>query len=1141
MDDGLKAPAIVSSIRRGEGIICLVVAKETSSLCLLNSADVVDEARQNLPGAVKRMSMSVITTIRHKSSIPDFSWRLSIYQRIVACLSRPTRCVERRTRIIFTSIYGLMVLTLVALWPQVNVHELAAAPSHVASMARYQLGASHRERVGIYVCRAPGWPKSITSALASRLEAAGMKPVPLSIAELTNPAIINGRDLPALILVNPAMIPADAVAAVKSYARSPGLLVSLGAPAFTNMEFRLGSRWVTESQMLRRIKQIIHNHPLALPQHARLWMEASSSPTAPSKVVMLKTTSQLPPGEVYGYKFRFHLNGWCNFRSPAITVPAQNHYTVFWAKGGPHARQLNVECDERDGSRWIAVVKLHSHWTRYVLPEVAFHGWPDPPVDGRFFPGDHLHLPRATTISFGLANGFTTEKNGRYYTVDVAGVGTARLPSQDAQSFAAALASKFHGAPLIHMISPTYKLFPVTDMHTLAVNPRQAIAPLTALPTPASTMGLYPRAQSTGLDLHMATRYIPLLNCVGTKGRFVAIAAALELPSTAASKGQGATLSIPITDGAFFGSPSVQDWLTAVIKRVQQGLYLAEGGASRYATFANTPLKFGAVVMNKGLVPQTVQVVSTFTTAGGKIAYQHSFSGVVPSGTARAFTSHWTPAVPLHWERVYRVTTVLQQQTTGAAKIVDRLVGSLRVLCIQSRQHFVTSSKGLFYLRGKPWYVDGVNFWPESSMAQENGALYQHWSSRQSYDPQTVERNLRDVKAIGFNTISIPFDRGDNAWNVLDVLARARELGLHVNLSIAGIDQLGGEAGGPGKFNFKAVQNAISELHLASNATLFAYDIAWEPFWGRYNARRRLDAQWRMWIIRHYGSVKKAQAAWRFPVPRRRGQVTNPREAQILAGRNGKAAAMVLAYHHFLSALLVRTYGRAIRLIHQADPHHLVSFRMSMAGYPKEPPDDYYAFTALRHIVDIFEPEAYGHLMSQAPLRVRRAAFTIQYARAVNPALPVIYAEYGNSQWNNAQDSESASAAKRTANIYAGFYRTILAAGGNGAICWWFPGGYRCGERSDYGIINPDRSWRPVTYVIHHFAARMEASRPLPVPRVWIPIQLGDGQSEYSIYKSVKKKFWAAYQAGRLPGLKATWIHGVVAVSRHHFATGGTR
>ena len=361
--------------------------------------------------------MPVIATTCRKSSSADGLWWFSIHRYFIAFAARSMHSIDRCRRIFPNRIGGLMVLACLTLWPPAISHVCAAAQSDAAFMSRHHQGAN-RERVGIYQSRAPGWPKSIASALASRLRAAGMMPVVLSSHQLTHPSMINARHLSVLILVNSAMIPADAVAAVQSYARSSGFLVSLGAPAFTNMEFRLGSRWATEPQILHRIKQIIHNHPLALPRHARLWTHGSSSPATPSKVEILKTPSRLPPGVMYGYKFRFHLNGWCNFnfRGPAIAVPAQNHYTVFWAKGGPHARQLDIEFDEHDGSRWIAVVTLHPHWTRYVLPETAFHGWAHPPVAGRFFPGDHLHLPRAVTISFGLANGFTMERNGGSYT-----------------------------------------------------------------------------------------------------------------------------------------------------------------------------------------------------------------------------------------------------------------------------------------------------------------------------------------------------------------------------------------------------------------------------------------------------------------------------------------------------------------------------------------------------------------------------------------------------------------------------------------------------------------------------------------------------------------------------------------------------
>ena len=50
-----------------------------------------------------------------------------------------------------------------------------------------------------------------------------------------------------------------------------------------------------------------------------------------------------------------------------------------------------------------------------------------------------------------------------------------------------------------------------------------------------------------------------------------------------------------------------------------------------------------------------------------------------------------------------------------------------------------------------------------------------------------------------------------------------------------------------------------------------------------------------------------------------------------------------------------------------------------------------------------------------------------------------------------------------------------------------------------------------------------------------------NGYNESSIYESVKRKFWAACQAGTVPGLKVTWIHGIAPVRRHRFAAAHTR
>ena len=49
---------------------------------------------------------------------------------------------------------------------------------------------------------------------------------------------------------------------------------------------------------------------------------------------------------------------------------------------------------------------------------------------------------------------------------------------------------------------------------------------------------------------------------------------------------------------------------------------------------------------------------------------------------------------------------------------------------------------------------------------------------------------------------------------------------------------------------------------------------------------------------------------------------------------------------------------------------------------------------------------------------------------------------------------------------YADFYRMMIESGADGVFFWWYPGGFRLGENSDFGIINPDGTDRPATTVI---------------------------------------------------------------------------
>jgi hypothetical protein len=304
---------------------------------------------------------------------------------------------------------------------------------------------------------------------------------------------------------------------------------------------------------------------------------------------------------------------------------------------------------------------------------------------------------------------------------------------------------------------------------------------------------------------------------------------------------------------------------------------------------------------------------------------------------------------------------------------------------------------------------------------------------------------------------------------------------------------------------------------LAQSDTLFAYDLAWEPFWREYKERVGYDTDWAAWVTRRYGDVAAAEKAWGCPAPRAGAALTGPADEQV--SKDGPWRRLVLDYRQFQNDLLHERYGRARELVRSIDPNHLVSFRMSIAGDPTAGPAAMpYDFAGLARAVDILEPEGYGRIGDWE--RIKPGWFTAAYGRCVAPDLPIMWAEFGYSVWAGVQPDQARL--EYAARFYDDFYRMAFQSGANGTVCWWFPGGYRWNERSDYGILNPDRSWRPVTPVIARWAPRMTAPRPNPRPDVWLPVELNqDVDGLNGIYNRLKDDFWKAADAGKFPGLRA--------------------
>jgi hypothetical protein len=326
--------------------------------------------------------------------------------------------------------------------------------------------------------------------------------------------------------------------------------------------------------------------------------------------------------------------------------------------------------------------------------------------------------------------------------------------------------------------------------------------------------------------------------------------------------------------------------------------------------------------------------------------------------------------------------------------------------------------------------------------------------------------------------------------------------------------------GTPLEFPWEQVRDMIQFNRLAGNDTVFAYDLAWEPWHGPYEARMKYSGPWVRWVVAKYGTLAAAEKAWGVAMPRDGEQPTVPRKIA-----DGPQRLLSLDYLAFLDDLLAERYGNARRLIRSIDPNHAVSFRMTEAGNPllSDPANFPYEFYGLRRAVDIWEPEGYGRI-GDWDTRVKPGRFTVAYARLCDPSKPVLWAEAGYPIYNNQRPGSAfppldAPLAAQAA-FYRDFYRLLRESGSDGVFFWWYPGGLRVGEESDFGVLQPDGTDRPVTKVIREEGPKFLAAEK-KLPDVWVSVQRGgDVRGLFGIYERAKDRFWKAVAASHTPGLK---------------------
>ncbi len=944
-------------------------------------------------------------------------------------------------------------------------------------------------------------PNSTDLALQKTIQSAGYSTQFVSAARLADPGFLHDPQLKLIVLVRSDRLPADA--ALQTYLQRGGDLIALHTPAWQVPLVNNNGHWMSRADYERANADTPPDHLLFDFSTGSLagWTRTTNDLSSPTTDTLVP--SGLAPNLNALTVEISNLTGWDTFMSPPLAhpFPPGDIITSFAAKGDDRTSVLAIEWDEKDGSRWIATVPLKTYWRHYNLSPSAFHFWSSGSPSDRGGPGDSFHPHNAARISFGLAFTHTGTVGGahRFWVADVGTSAVSTHPSTSANVT----------MPPVDGLYPSYKFFNITGPAVLHLSSDQPFLHAGSFAPTTDLFSVQPRPRGVGIDKGRDWRWIPLITAKTTHGEWRGNPAALTFWTVGDYRG-AAVASFCVGDPAFYRQPTTLHLIHNLAAALRRGMFMTEAGANAFTYFLHQPVKLGATISDMGSARSATLELAVAALNSAKPVLVKRWRLQLPAGNlvSREFT--WQPT---QWPAGgYRVTVKLYDQY----RMVDIIHHNIHIWLPPKHPHFVTTRNGEFIWRGKPWRINGVNYMPSSGIGQDDGNIFEHWMGREAYDPKVIQRDLEHVKHMGLNEVSaFIYHLNISSHNLLDFLRRCRKLGIKVNLSLRS------DGSTPMNFRWPQTRAIIKAYRLWENDTVFAYDLAWEPSFGDQQSRRQWDGDWRRWVIERYGSVASAEKNWGYPIPRINGAVTNPSGAQLTT--EGAWKVMVAAYRHFLDDLLYKKYSAAARLVRSVDPHHLVSFRMAETGDPTYNWDQSlpYDFPGLAGAVDFLAPEGYGRIGNWK--KVKPGVFEVAYARACAPNKPVIWAENGMSVWNIGLMKDDPAELQQQARYYHDFYRLLRMTHCNGIIWWWYPGGFRVGENSDFGVINPDGTARPVTNVIREEAKPFLNVGPPTPYKSWITINRDAyATGIYGVYNAVKSRFWKLEDEGENPGLRFT-------------------
>lgn len=833
-----------------------------------------------------------------------------------------------------------------------------------------------------------------------------------------------------------------------------------------------------------------------------------------SKKVDITASVTCVPDEQFGNALLWHTDSFSineAFEAPFSFSEGEN-VLGFYTCADENTKVVTVKVVTNEGDVFKARVTPETEYAFHMLSvrDFAYDGNRTMTMSWRRH-GIQLDFSKVTHLQFGHALSHAYSAYGAH-TFRIAQVCTGSIPFLN------------NNKVILDGLCPKFKFFPVNNVSAVKVSGRQSILPEKELPLYDGMFSHPPRQQGLGFDNQRRARFIPLIETIGKDGlnsgflayllfnrstRDFSIMKRFGMPYL---RNNSAIAGFTVNDPKFYedgGADMVAQTLNAMLRPVM----LVEGGTDEFIyrddDFSG---KLGALCFARkdaDLAPYSVRL----TAPGLDVTSPLSDFSIEKETDKADYLRFCVPFQAADGD----VTVSLYEN--GA--LVDQLSHkvSVDVLKPEAERKFAAILKGQneIGIDGKPVRFFGVNYMPTYDMANEDGMANEHYVSAFSYDPDVIDVDLQRCKNMGLNAVSlfVYFDPSLSSNNILHLMRRCEHYGLYVNLTLR-------PHANPFDFSREEVKAMTEKWRLPALDNMVGYDIAWEryvgtyePCYGNRNGRKYFNDDWRFFLINRYGSYENAEKLLGYPLPRdEEGNVIGLSDDMLR--EDGPYNKLVAAYRTCIDHAVRRAHIAACDYIRSLDPNHIIGARSGDAStIPLVDPGIYgYDYNATSAAFDYCSPESYA--LSDDWNSVRQGVFTAVYARYANPDNVVKWMEFGKSIWTGSNFTPNTKNKEFQAEYYRRFFDMLLAGHSTGMFCWWYFGGYRIGENSDFGIVDPDGGIRPVTRVISEYSPRF-LNQPMQKNADVVLTIDRDLHSDglRSVYRGVEEELFQAIADGR--------------------------